>query len=164
MTIEEVSLNPECPDRFGGQTARTGILGPAIWLHAIDMLSSAEHGLNGGKFLQAFDAEFGTETRLLDSAEGCIGLDRAVAVDPHRSAFELQSDLLGMREITTPDRATETHRAVIRFRNGLRFRGVADDRQSRAELFDVHQLATVVDISDESDRIEIARPVGGIAP
>ena len=49
---------------------------------------SAENGLYRGEFLQAFLAKFHPEAGLFHPAEWCVGLDRAMLVDPDRPALE----------------------------------------------------------------------------
>ena len=123
----------------------------------------AEHRLDGGELLQAFDAEFDAEAGLLDAAERRVRLNGAVLVDPHRARLDTAGDALGRLQVGSPDRAAKAHRACVGLGDCFFHIMIADDRERRTELFLVDQTAAMIDVGDERDRIKIARAALGIA-
>jgi hypothetical protein len=72
------------------------------------------NGLDLGVVLECVLSQFATLTALLVTAEGYVGLDRVVRVDPYGTRFERIGQFNSARQIFTEDSSRKTIVRVIR--------------------------------------------------
>src|SRR5436309_12691819 len=106
--------------------------------------------------------ELASEAGLLEAAERRRDANRAVGIDRQHPRLERARDAQCPRTVTSPDRAGEAVRRVVRDPDGVLLVGERDDRGDGAEDLFPCDAVVVRRLDERAGEVEAA-PIRGVA-
>ncbi len=146
----------------GAGAGTSGDQAAGVDVQAVGALGAVDH-LDLAELGQAPRAVLHADPAPLEAAEGLLGGEGEVGVDPGRAALQPAGDVGGPIGVGAPHRAGQPEVGGVGPLDHVVHVPVGDDRQRRAELLLVDDPGPVGDVGEDGRLEEVAGAVHGVA-